>query len=79
MITKGTYTTSNSDLIMVIINIQYRGIDYVKAKIETLNKHNGISYGVKNWKLYYKNIDHWEKVGLNNTNRSVRRRSDNIP
>ena len=61
IITKGIYTTNNSDLNIHVLNVAYRCADYVKAKIMIVNKRNGIVYDTRYYKLYYKNITHWIK------------------
>jgi hypothetical protein len=61
-ITKGNWVTSNSSLKMNILKIQYSNTEYVKFKGTLTNKTNGIVYETANYKLYYKNISHWEKV-----------------
>jgi len=61
-ITKGTYVSDNSDLKVEIIKVRYQNDEYIKVKAALTNKHNGIFYEMKNYKIYRKDIQHWKKV-----------------
>ena len=56
------YTSDNSDLAIKIINIRYRGSDYVKFKGCLYNKKNYIVYEIKNYKLPLSRISHWKEL-----------------
>ena len=61
MISKGYYTTDNSDLYM-FVEPKYKGADYMKCKITLfykLGSAKGVMLEKKNYKVYYKNISHW--------------------
>ena len=52
MIHKGRiYTTKNSDICLRILNIPYENDEYYKLKIAIHNKHNGIFYEKKHYKI----------------------------
>jgi D-lyxose ketol-isomerase len=61
-ISKGFYTTNNSDLTIQVINIAYSNEEYTKARIKLINTKNGIVYEEKYYKLYHEKISHWIKV-----------------
>lgn len=58
----GIYHSKLSDLEVEIVKVSYYGSDYMKAKVNVYNKYYGYIYETRtNYKLYYKNIQHWEK------------------
>lgn len=62
-LTKGTYTTDNSDLKVEVIKVSYQTPEYARIKINLYNKYNGIVYETrKNYKVLKKNISHWRKT-----------------
>ena len=60
-ITEGDYITDNSDLLVRIYKVHYRGDGYIKAVLSLFNKRNNIHYETKNYKIYLKNVTHWKK------------------
>lgn len=62
LVTGRIYTMETSDLNVYINKIHFRGPRYYKAKITLINKHNGIVYETKNYKLYPDKVKLWEVV-----------------
>jgi hypothetical protein len=61
-LSKGTFGCPTSSLAITVHKIQYQNKDYVKFRGTLTNKMNGIFYETKNYKLYFKNISHWERL-----------------
>jgi hypothetical protein len=57
---EGKFTTSNSDLYIIIFAVHYQDCSYAKVKMALINKSNGIVYEAKNAKIHKKNITNWE-------------------
>jgi hypothetical protein len=45
------YTTDHCDIYIHILNIPYRNTEYYKVKAKIFNKHNGIFYEQKYYKI----------------------------
>ena len=61
-LTRGTYTTDNSDLAVEVIKVSYQTSEYARIKINLYNKYNGIVYETRsNYKVIKKRIAHWKK------------------
>ena len=63
MITKGFYTTDNSDLFMLVIPT-YQNDETLKAKISLFYKKYKFKYviEIKNYRIEKKNILHWKRI-----------------
>lgn len=60
-----TYTIPNGSTYLVIRKIHYSSIKYYRATIEFYTKSGILIDTMKNTKLYYEKIRHWELVNGN--------------
>lgn len=63
-LTSGSYVIPNGSLRIVVHKVQYQNDKYVKFKGSILSRTGGWTYETKNYKLFKKNISHWEKEFL---------------
>jgi hypothetical protein len=57
---EGKFTTSNSDLYVIIYSVHYQDCSYAKVSMSLINENNGIIYESRDTKIHKKNITHWE-------------------
>jgi hypothetical protein len=63
-LTSGSYVIPNGSLRIVVLKVQYQNDKYVKFKGSILSRTGGWTYETKNYKLFKKNISHWQKEFL---------------
>jgi hypothetical protein len=64
-IKKADYFCEQSDLKFSIIKISFVSKTYFKCKAIITNRHNGIFYEQGSFKIFFANIQHWKRFGLN--------------
>jgi len=59
----GAYTTTNSDLKIIVHKVAYQTDDWAKIKVTLTNKHNDIIYETcKKYTVIKENIKHWKRM-----------------
>ena len=59
---KGLYVTDNSSLVVDVISCGYYNEEYAKIKINLYSKSGLLYESRKNYKVWWKNIEHWRRM-----------------